>query len=66
VKLLTVPLIQSTLRSDHVINFNGAEATFFTLSILSIAHECSPEDAKIIHERTKAGQSAFVDFDAGG
>lgn len=69
VKLMTVPLIQSTLRSAHVINFNekyeeknGAEATISALSVLPIVHECSPEDAKIIYDNMKAGQSAFADF----
>lgn len=71
VTMMTVPLIQGTLRYAHIISQeakfyekHGAEATLFALSVLPLVHSCSKHDAKVIYENLKSKNTANVDFAA--
>jgi hypothetical protein len=71
VTMMTIPLIQGTLRYAHIISHeakfyekHGAEATLFSLSVLPLVHSCSKHDAKIIYENLKAKNTADVNFAA--
>lgn len=70
VELMTVPLVQGTLRSAHMIaNTDGelkekhsAEGAAFALSILPILHSCSEEDASSVYNQMQPGNLDSVDF----
>jgi len=71
VRLMTIPLIQATLRYAHIIAhetyFNekhGAQASLYALSILPLVHDCSPQDADIVYSQLKSKNTANVDFGA--
>ncbi|KAL3938262.1 MAG: hypothetical protein SGBAC_006785 [Bacillariaceae sp.] len=71
VRLMTIPLIQATLRYAHIIAhetyFNekhGAQASLYALTILPLVHDCSPQDAAILHQQLKSKNTADVDFGA--
>lgn len=71
VRLMTIPLVQGALRRARLIEDEGftnerhvAEGAAFAAAVLPIVHDCSIEDAGIIHENLSAGPSLIVDFDA--
>ena len=63
VSLMTIPLIQGTMRYARYIavgDIDGdalGEAAVFAASVLPMVHACSPADAKIIDDHTKLGQT---------
>jgi hypothetical protein len=69
--LMTVPLIQGTLRYAHLLSNDndywepyGGNAAAFALSVLPHVHECNKDDAKIIHDQLMSQNNPDVDFDA--
>ena len=69
VSMMTIPLIQATLRYAHIIshetNFyekHGAEGSVFALSVLPMVHHCNADDAKIIYNNMKSKDTANVNF----
>ena len=69
VSLMTVPLIQGTLRYaykqyDKTDNSEKAESegATFAAAVLPFVHACSKEDAKIIHDNVGAGHTKETNF----
>jgi hypothetical protein len=69
VQLMTVPLIQGTLRyvyitiAKTITEKAEAEGATFAATVLPIVHACSPNDAKIIYDNMRQGK-AGTDFAA--
>jgi hypothetical protein len=72
VSLMTVPLVQGSLRYAHKIGMNtdrsqknAAEGATFTAAVLPLVHACSATSAALISANQKFGlydQSAYPDF----
>lgn len=69
VSMMTIPLIQATLRYAHIISHetkffekHGAEGSVFALSVLPMVHHCNAADAEIIYNNMKSKDTANVDF----
>jgi hypothetical protein len=67
--LMTVPLIQGTIRYAHIIagdstyeEKHGSEGAIFAMSVLPMVHACNPDDAQIIYENMKVSSNPSVDF----
>jgi len=71
VTMMTVPLIQATLRYAHIIAHedkfyekHGAESVLYTMAVLPLIHHCSEQNADIIYQNMKAKNTANVDYTA--
>lgn len=68
VDLMTVPLVQSTLKYTYMrerqesSETEEAVATVFAASIVPIIHDCNEEDAALIWKQTAIGSSIQPDF----
>lgn len=69
--LMSVPMIQGTLRYAHIIGEqNGmtekaeAEGATFAAAVLPILHSCSASDASTVYNNMRVGSGAGVDFAA--
>ena len=69
--LMTIPLIQGTLRYAHIIGEQNqdsekarAEGAIFAASVLPVLHDCSASDAQTVYDNMKAGNTATPDFNA--
>lgn len=69
VSLMTIPLIQGTLRYAHLLADEEedwepyeAEAAAYASSVLPLLHTCDPESAQIVHENLQAQSFPEVDF----
>jgi len=69
--LMSVPMIQGTLRYAHIIGEqNGmtekaeAEGATFAAAVLPILHACSASDATTVYNNMRTGSGAGVDFAA--
>ncbi|KAG7364613.1 hypothetical protein IV203_037815 [Nitzschia inconspicua] len=69
VALMTIPLIQGTLRYAHLLaneekywSLYGAEAAAFASSVLPLVHQCDPDSANVIHDNLKVQANPKVDF----
>jgi len=71
VTMMTIPLIQATLRYAHIIAHedrfyekHGAESVLYTMTVLPLIHACSEQNAEIIYQNMKSKNNANVDFTA--
>lgn len=69
VSLMTIPLIQGTLRFAHILAFepeysekDQASAAAYALSILPLVDECNPEAAATIYENLRVQGDSRVDY----
>jgi hypothetical protein len=69
VALMTIPLIQGTLRYAHLLADEdeywepyGAEAAAFASSLLPLMHQCDPNSAQVIYDNLKVQDYPNVDF----
>jgi hypothetical protein len=66
--LMTVPIIQATLRSAYVDSHyhtdltNQALGAAFSLSVIPYAAACHPPDGEVLYENMKAGRTVDADF----
>mmetsp|Transcript_4401 Transcript_4401/g.6581 ORF Transcript_4401/g.6581 Transcript_4401/m.6581 type:complete len:551 (-) Transcript_4401:62-1714(-) len=72
-RLMTVPLVQGTIRYAHMlmgeavsgrVEKHNGEASVFALSILPLVHACNPLDAEIIHNHLKPREKNTENFQA--
>jgi hypothetical protein len=71
VSLMTVPLVQGTIRYAHLLAAGaaddywepyGAQAAAFAAAVLPLVHHCDPDAAKLIHDNLKTQNKANVNF----
>lgn len=69
--LMSVPMIQGTLRYAHIIGEQSgmtekaeAEGATFAAAVLPILHACSASDATTVYNNMRTGSGANVDFAA--
>jgi hypothetical protein len=69
VPLMTIPLIQGTLRYAHLLTDEpeywepyGAQAAAFASSVLPLVHYCDPNSAQVIYDNLKVQNNPKVDF----
>lgn len=69
VRLMTIPLIQATLRYAHILAHetywnekHSAQAAVYALSILPLIHDCSPQDATTLYHQLRSKNTAEVDY----
>jgi hypothetical protein len=64
VELMSVPLVQGTLRYAFLVNFFAAseatrvELAAFAAAVLPLVHACSPDDAALIYNNAKVGANS--------
>jgi hypothetical protein len=69
--MMSVPLVQGTLRYAHIIGEEGgmaekaeAEGATFAAAVLPFLHACDPEAASLVYTNMKTGSGAAKDFAA--
>jgi len=71
VQLMTVPLVQGSLRYAHIVGVQGddsekarMEGSVFTAAVLPMVNACSPSDAATIYDNMKFNPSSTPNFSA--
>lgn len=68
VRLMTIPLIQGTIRHAHLMSEetfdlqHSRKGTAYAAAVLPILHSCSERDAAVVHENMRGAIDQTVDF----